>query len=298
MDSLKDIFLKDIAKPMFPRCPRREIQYLAFIYRLDPDLHHLINREIGDKVTEEVDVDATTGFGMHLREAIKKFFRTYQDELDQDGITQEDLGIKEKSGSSGGRLPSTQDPPWVIAYRWLWEKRYSRWQQDYIWESWKQVASKHSEWIQFLNTTRGMKKSPPVKRNLPMNTPLNLKIELNCSGCYFLLFNRGLDNQGTTTKCLVIPSLDFAPSPLLEPITLIPQEDAIFENIEFDAVGKEEYIGILLDRDLDLPWLNPDPNNPTLEWQGKHLGEVWERLQKLNNWQVFYRDFEIVPKKG
>ncbi len=72
----------------------------------------------------------------------------------------------------------------------------------------------------------------------------------------------------------------------------MPQQGAMCEDIQFDAVGKEEYIGILVDEPLDLPWLNPDPEHPALPWGGQHLEEVWELLQD-KNWQVFYQDFQV-----
>ncbi|MEM7578679.1 MAG: hypothetical protein AAF316_02320 [Cyanobacteria bacterium P01_A01_bin.80] len=31
-----------------------------------------------------------------------------------------------------------------------------------------------------------------------------------------------------------------------------------------------------------------------LEWEGKHLEQVWEQLRTLDNWRVFYQDFDVV----
>ncbi len=175
--------------------------------------------------------------------------------------------------------------------------------ENYIWSSWKQEASKHEHlrWIEFFpvesNNRMPMRVSSPspLNRNLKKGILYKVKIKLNVLGYYFLLLNRGLNNQGIiVSRYLVIPSLDFAPNPLLEAIDLIPQQNAKFEGIEFDAEGKEEYIGILLDKTLDLPWLNPTPKHPTLEWNVKHLEAVLEQLQNLDTRQVFYRDFEIL----
>ncbi|WP_193197976.1 hypothetical protein [Nostoc sp. MG11] len=61
-----------------------------------------------------------------------------------------------------------------------------------------------------------------------------------------------------------------------EKTILIPQQDAILyeDGIEFDGEGKEEYIGIVIDNPLNLPWLNPYPEEPVLKWQGKDLEQV------------------------
>ncbi|WP_336622324.1 hypothetical protein [Chlorogloeopsis sp. ULAP01] len=165
------------------------------------------------------------------------------------------------------------------------------------------IHSRSQVWIQFCDrpagyTSKGMK-IPQIlpKETIPINTPLSLKINLDCPGSYLLLFNRGQDKQGNITKYLVTPSQAFAPSyQLLEKSILIPQQDAILyeDGIEFDAEGKEEYIGIVIDNPLNLPWLNPDTDNPALEWQGKHLKEVWEQLHAQDKWRVFYRNFNVI----
>lgn len=78
-------------------------------------------------------------------------------------------------------------------------------------------------------------------------------------------------------------------------IAIAPSRSYSYRRI-FDALGKEEYLGIVVDEPLDLPELTPDPINPALEWQGKHLERVWEKLRN-KNWQVFYRDFEVISSE-
>ncbi len=65
------------------------------------------------------------------------------------------------------------------------------------------------------------------------------------------------------------------------------------KDIQFDAVSTEEYMGIVINNPLDLPWLNPDPHNPVVEWKGEHLEQVWEQLRSQDNWRVFYQNFDV-----
>jgi hypothetical protein len=301
MDSLPNIFQKQIAQQIFPGNAPPEIQYWTFMYRFSPDNYSLRHTAIGKKLSETLGGDCESGINQFIKEVIKKLYCTYQDEIAQDDITEEMLGLCESKRKQGRRNFDTKSP-WQEAYKWLWEVKYPRWQQDYIWESWKEVAKINSEWIQFNlhpehpeYASRGMNiPKPAAKENIPISTPLNLEINIDRPGSYLLLFNRGLDTQGKITKYLIAPSQAFAPDyHLSDKITLMPQQGAMCEDIEFDAVGTEEYVGIVVDEAIDLPWLTPDPANPALEWQGTHLGQVWEQLQD-KNWRVFYKDFEVV----
>ena len=299
--NLKDIFLKYIAKQIFPDNTLPKCQYWTFLYRFDLDLHHLRNIEIGARVTETIGVDCVAGINLFIREVINKIARTFRDELEQDSITQEDFGIRREQRMAGRPLLS-QAPSWMVAYRWLWGKKYPRWQEDYIWESWKQQAVFNKKWISFSNKEKSKSMSRgffvaspnPLKTpSLPVNQALQMVISIDFPKKYLLLLNRGRDDQNQETRHLVCPSQAFAPNwQLLEPITLMPQPGAMCQDIQFDAVGKEEFIGILVDEPLDLPWLNPNPEHPALSWCGTHLGELWEQLQG-KNWQVFYQYFQV-----
>lgn len=304
MPFLEKEYLECISKQIFPGNVRPEFQYWTFIQRFDPNNYYLKSIDIAKglvQMKQDIDENYVSGINQHIKEVIKKLDRVFRDELAQDGITEEQLGLGQKRDP--GRYSADMKSPWQIAYEWLWEIKYSRWLQDYIWNNWKQRAQTNIEWIQFCDrpagyASKGMKIPQALpKETIPINTPLSLKINFERPGSYLILFNRGQDKQGNTTKYLVTPSQAFAPSyQLLEKTILIPQQDAILyeDGIEFDTEGKEEYIGIVIDNPLNLPWLNPDPDNPALEWQGKHLKEVWEQLRAQDNWRVFYRDFNVV----
>lgn len=249
---------------------------------------------IADLVAKEIGGEYHDSIAQHIAAVIQKIYKTYQKEMEQDGIIKGQLMVIRGGGRQG------ENAPWRIVYKWLWETKYYRWLQDYIWDSWKDKAQNNIAWMEFCRPaeypSKGMKVPQPLpKETIPINTPLSLKINLDSPGSYLLLFNRGLDDRGNTTKYLVTPSQAFAPSyQLVEKSILLPLEDAMLQDMDFDAVGKEEYIGIVIDKALTLPWLNPYPEEPVLEWQGKHLEQVWEQLHTQDHWRVFYRDFNVV----
>lgn len=300
MPLLEREYLEYISKQIFPGNVPPELQYETFKERFYPNNYTLKSIEIAKGLSQRHKQDYESGINQYIKEVIKKIYRVFREELAQDGITEQELGLGK---GTPGRKTSNTESPWRIAYKWLWEKKYYCWLQDYIWNDWQQRAPHNVDWIEFCDrpseyASKGMKIPQALpKESLPINTPLSLKINLDSSGSYLLLFNRGLDNQGNITRYLVTPSQAFAPIyQLAEKTILIPQQNAMLydDGIEFDTVGKEEYIGIVIDKALNLPWLNPDPQNPVLEWQGMHLEQLWEQLRNLDNWRVFYQDFDVV----
>jgi hypothetical protein len=302
MKSLEKEFLEYIAEQIFPGNVHPVSQYWTFRERFNPNNYTLENVEIAKGLHQmQPDKDYVSGINQHIKEVIKKINRVFGNELANDGISADKLGLGDKKGTPG-RKKSQKESPWQIIYQWLWNIKYPRWSQDYIWDSWKNRAEKSREWIQFSDRLDGSKAmvipAPKPKETLPINTPLNLAIDVDSPGSYILLFNRGRDKkEDKVTKYLVAPSQAFAPSyELSSKVTLMPQKDSIMHEygINFDAESEEEYLGIVIDDPLDLPWLNPDPENPVLEWKGEHLNELWEKLHRRGNWQVFYRDFKVV----
>lgn len=306
MDSLVTIFLNHIAEEIF--VDNALTQEDIFKYRFNPkyekyphsyksklDIKAKAKKGIADVIELELGIKCQFSIHQEVGEVIQKIYRTYQKEMEQDGITEEQL--KGKRGGGGG-----ENAPWKVVYRWLWNDKYPRWSQGYIWDSWKERAENNRDWIQFSDRPDGSKAmvipAPKPKETLPVNTPLNLAIDIDSPGSYILLFNRGRDKkEDKVTKYLVAPSQAFAPSyELSSEATLMPQKDSMMHEhgIKFDAESEEEYMGIVIDDPLDLPWLNPDLENPVLEWQGKHLNELWEQLHREGNWRVFYRDFDVV----
>ena len=296
MSSLTNLFREKIAQHLFPGNNFPEIQYWCWQYRFSPSNYHLKHKDIANKITDKVGYFNEEGINSTIKEVIKKIYSAFQKELEQDGVTKEQIGLSKKDQqNSSKREGISHHHPWKVVYYWLWERKYDRWLQKYIWDSWKQKAVFNKEWISFSNQEKGMVIAKPQQTpSLPINQALQMEISIDFPEKYLLLLNRGRDNQNQETRYLVCPSQAFAPNwQLLEPITLMPQPGAMCQDIQFDAPAQEEYIGILLDEKFDLPWLNPDPANPAWKWEGKDLGKVWEKLQENNGWQVFYQCFEV-----
>ncbi|ACB51534.1 unknown [Crocosphaera subtropica ATCC 51142] len=297
-------FLEYVAKKIFPGNTRSEIQYHLFIERFTPNncftpnnyplSHTEIARILSQRENEPGKYE--NGLQQNIKEIIKKINSVFREQLMADGITETQLGLGDKKGKPG-RKKASESSPWQIIYDWLWNGPYFDWVQDYIWETWKQEAQSNTNWMQFQEIgAKGMKipKGEPTKK-LSILTPLCLKIELNCSGNYLILFNRGKDKQGNITQNLITPSQAFAPNyQLIEKSVLIPQPNAVCGDIQFDAEGKEEYIGIVTDSPLELSRLNAKPDELALQWKAKHLEEIWKQLNGKNNWHIFYGQFEIV----
>lgn len=306
MDYLATTFLNQIASEIFT--DNALVQEWTFRYRFNPEYKDYPHKceessnwdrnpkiSIADLIAKEIGGDYHKSISQQIREVIQKIYQAYRAEMELDGISEDQLRGKRGGGRQG------DNAPWRVVDRWLWNDKYYRWSQDYIWNSWKEKAQANKEWIRFSDSTpysgakaMVMPASKP-KETLPVNTPLNLAIEVDSAGSHILLFNRGQDIEGKTTKYLIAPSQAFAPDyRLAEKSITMPQQEAMCPDIQFNAEGKEEYIGIVVDDSLDLPWLYTDDENPYLEWQGKHLNELWQKLHSLEKWQVFYRDFDVV----
>ena len=127
-----------------------------------------------------------------------------------------------------------------------------------------------------------------------------MAIDFQVNNHQLLLLNRSQDGQ-----YLLYPSSAYAPSSIIEkPPILLPQKDSWAgqdegqTNFIFDHLGKEEFLAIALEKPLNLPWLNPRREDEQLiEWNGKGIKELFEELEKQNNWQVFYQSFDVVESE-
>ena len=90
--------------------------------------------------------------------------------------------MRDRFGNKKGtpvRKKSQQESPWQIIFHWLWNDKYPRRSQDYIWDSWKNRAENSKDWIQFSDrfTEYGAKvmviPAPQPRETLSVNTPLN-----------------------------------------------------------------------------------------------------------------------------
>ncbi len=138
---------------------------------------------------------------------------------------------------------------------------------------------------------------PEIKPISPANEQLLMQIDLKYPQYQLLLFNRS--ETGTVLYC---PSYGYAPKPIIEkPPLLLPQKDSwageTKQNFLFKDKGQEEFLGIVLAKPLNLPWLIPQRQEALPEWNGERIKELFEQLETQNNWQVFYQSFEVVELK-
>ncbi|NEP24902.1 hypothetical protein [Moorena sp. SIO3I6] len=222
-----------------------------------------------------------------LAEVLKKLKKQFGEEMAKNGIHWE---------HKRGRPADDKQSPWRIAYGWLWQQKFPYWQMDWLWQTLIKKAASPSHWLRFTpdSPSRGMV-VPPGKKNDPpvigLGIPYYIHVELDCDQQHLLLLNRGLD-----TNYVVCPSQAFAPvNRLKDKKILMPQSEAMCEEITFDTVGQEEFLAIVLDDSLDLSWLTPNEEEPAPIWNPERLKELWTRLgEDSNNWQAFYRSFEVV----
>lgn len=178
-----------------------------------------------------------------------RLLEEFEAEMIADGVKIEK--IKDGCKGGGNRL----DKPWRIVFDWLWQCKFPRWGVDLALKSLIDNADKCSDWIDFrsvdTNHDRAFTVTPRPKSPTPKVTagsPYFMSIKLPNPKGYFFLFNRGF-----VTRLCICPSLYISPdNQVVEECMLFPRDNADAENIVFDEVGKEEFIGIQIDKPLTL----------------------------------------------
>jgi|GEM_PF-5333640 len=182
---------------------------------------------------------------------------------------------------------------------------------SWFWEQLQQKASKTIDWLQFYPFTedrmgwnlevRGWNvgeeiELPPLPDIiLEKDISYSIKIDLNFPGSYLILLNQGLPKEGKATKYLMCPSRVAAPNNRLsEQSMFIPQRQSSLEKngIDFDSPGQEEFIAIVLDRPLILPWMKTTENQPVAEWDAAEIKQLFNSLEGYY-WQAFYRRCQV-----
>jgi len=166
-------------------------------------------------------------------------------------------------------------------------------------------AKSRPNWLQFLTEAekaallevkKGLILPPPpetIRSRIPANQSLWMIINLDFSSHQLLLFHSSKQGQ-----YLLCPSSAYAPNSIMEesPIVL-PQKDAWAgeseEKFVFGEAGKEEFLAIVLEKPLSLPWLTPSEDEGLIEWNADRIKELFEQLEQQGNWQVFYQSFEV-----
>ncbi|MEG3970111.1 hypothetical protein QUA00_21165 [Microcoleus sp. T2B6] len=239
-----------------------------------------------------------------IRKVIEVFHKAYGEEMKADGVNIEALlNLK-----AGGTLKGKEDQeshkkisPWKEAYKWLWNHKYLRWVDINAWEILKKQAKTAPDWIQFSTEqetasvgvgTRGLKplsprsSAPKNDPTVPINQPLSMIVNLAYPNYQMLLLYRSAE-----MKYILCPSFGYAPNGVNQPPMRLPQNKEVFT---FEELGKEEFVAIAVENPVSLPWLIPREEEPLPEWNAERLKELFEQLEKQDNWQVFYQSFEVV----
>ena len=299
---LKDKFIEEQANKIFGNNYSQK-QYLGFTLRFDPDNveeHIVPHKEIADKISDSLQTEGEnfnqSSINQIIREVINKIYNTFSQELEQDGISRQIIQPH----------TNTRKNRWQILYHWLWDNKYPRW----LWDTLKQQAQKESDrqWIKFSDVgnsdenirgididTEEIKQWKEQRQHLiHTNRPLTIQLDLQ-TGKYLILINRSIDYENNETRYLVAPSPAFAPNFRFSKLNqIIPQPEAICSDIKFRTPGIEEFIGILVDDKFDFSFLNPNQDEAILQWSDEHLKEIGDRLDLIENWQVFYKKYTVV----
>ena len=299
---LKDKFLEEQANKIF-RNNYSQKQYLGFTLRFDTDNveeHIIPHKEIAEKIADSLQTEGKnfnqSSINQIVREVINKIYNTFSQELEQDGIPRHIIQPH----------TNTRKNRWQILYHWLWDNKYPRW----LWDTLKQQAQQESDrqWIKFSDVgnldensrgidiyTEEIKQWKEQRQHLiHKDRPLTIQINLQ-TGKHLILINRSQDYENNETRYLVVPSPAFAPNLRLSGLNQkIPQPEAICNDIKFRTPGIEEFIGILVDDKFDFSFLDPNQDEAILQWSDEHLKEIGDHLDRIGNWQVFYKKYTVV----
>lgn len=288
---LEKQFISEIAGELFEKENDRETDNeVLFRLRFSRDNYELPNQ----KDTAEQDINRlmeSAGFkGKNIQRILRSVINLILDKYSEEisgNISEKELNDLKNTERGKGNI-------WQIVFKWLWNYKFPQWQMDWIWENLQSQAKISPSWLDFVptNTDRAMGfDKEKFKEKLQVNQKYEMKVDLPREA-YLVLLNRGLD-----TRYLVCPSLAFAPEyKIVETPIWLPQNLAWAneDKIYFDAPGKEEYLAILLDKPLDIDWLKPSDRDPFPSWEVNEIIQLWEALAKQSNWQVFYRQVEVV----
>ncbi len=285
----EQLFREEISKRLYPQ-GNSQIEKNCFevFYNQENErkstenLRRLLNKEniLNGTIT------STTRVTQLRTDITKKIKQTFESEMKAD--------IQERIELIPGRQghPEKGNAPHEVASDWLWNYKYPRWLVDRGLQSLIARAKKNSDWINFIpidESNKGIKGHPrpqPSQPTIKLESSSFMSIKLPKSEGYFLLLNRGF-----VTRFFLCPSQDYAPNTKIdEEEMLIPQEDAECVNIFFDEIGKEEFIGIWVNKDLKLPW-GQEESLP--ECTPERINHLLAEL-KASQCQVFYKSFNVV----
>ncbi len=282
----EQLFGEEISKLLYPQGNSQiEKDCFEVFYNKENERKSTENfrRLLNKKKSINGTIPSTTRVTQLRTDITKKIKQTFESEMKAD--------IQERIELIPGRRghPERGNAPHEVASDWLWNYKYPRWLVDRGLQSLIAGAKKNSEWIDFKSIDSSNRLPGGHRRSQPtidLNTPSFMSIKLPKSEGYFLLLNRGF-----VTRLFFCPSQDYAPNTKIDKEEmLIPQEDAECLDIFFDEIGKEEFIGIWVNKDLKLPW---GQEELLPECTPERINHLLTEL-KASQCQVFYKSFNVV----
>jgi hypothetical protein len=282
---LKQKFLESLARDCFAKAT--SARKLIFQLRFDPNYHPengiegRNNQEIARLVQKQLNEDVSHRIGTDLQWIVKTLVSEFEPQMKHDGVDIEFLTAGNK-GEKG---------KWLVVYDWLWQKHFPRWVLEQQWQELVDKAEKVDDWLQVKSVERTLRMPEPRQSTVPLKTEVYLLVNLNWVNRYLLLLYQGTDG----IKCCLCPSKGFAPSgELSDKEMYLPQTGALEPSMYFQEVGTEHFLGIVLEKPLELPWLRPNEGEPVPSLNANRLNELLEKLEQQGNSQLFYKFFDVV----
>ncbi|MGD1702811.1 hypothetical protein [Dapis sp. BLCC M229] len=289
---LEQKFISDIAGELFEKENGQETDNeVLFRLRFSRDNYELPNQTINQLMIDKSRL--ITDIQRRIRKCMKDLKEKYSQEILAD-IGEENC--QRLTDSEPG-----QKEIWKIAYKWLWNDKFLRWVETNFWSCLEKRAKNNLDWINLQDDTEMAMVErlniPKVKAKktlkVSVEKPYWVLIDLPEYEGYFLLLN-----QGVVSRCIVCPSWAFALDYQLEKIRLLPQKESLAYEEEcrftFNEIGKEKFVAIALEKPLNLAWLKPNEEEVAPDLTPERMQELWQELEKQNNWRVYSQQVEVV----
>ena len=285
MEALKEKFIESLARNCFATAtPARKLIFqLRFYPKYHPEngIEGRNNQEIAKLVQKQLNEDVSHRIGTDLQWIVKTLVSEFEPQMKQDGVDIEFLTAGNK-GEKG---------KWKEAYDWLWQTHFPRWLLEQQWQELVAKAEKGDDWLQVKPVERALRMPEPRQSTVPLKTEVCLLVNLSWVNRYLLLLYQGTDGM----KYCLCPSKGFAPSgELSDQEMYLPQVGAREPSMYFQEVGTEHFLGVVLEKPLELPWLRPNDGEPVPSLNANRLNELLEKLEQQGNSQLFYKSFDVV----
>ena len=245
MPQLQEEFLEAITKDCLLAAP--QVRKLIFQLRFNPENKELDHQEIAVRLKKKINENISDRIGTELQYIIKALVNKFHAQMIEDEVNFE-LLQSTKRGEHG---------KWLVVYDWLWQKYFPRWSLETQWQNLVAKADKTDDWLQVKEVTsveRDWKKPQLPKPTIPLGAEINLIVNWLGGNRYLLLLNQGTSGN----KFCFCPSKYFAPSNQFSQQEMRLPQDDVENPLYFEDVGKEHFLGIVMEQPLDLAWLRPN----------------------------------------